>query len=181
MKKSDWLSIPNLLSLVRIALIPLFIYLYFHAETRREYLYAAGIVIISGITDALDGYIARNYNQITQLEKVLDPFADKLTQLAIIICLMLTWPSAWILVAIFVVKEISLLIGQFFLMRSGQKMDGALWYGKVSTATFYICTILLVAFPYMPATLAYSLMFLTGIMLLMAFVMYSRWFIIHLK
>lgn len=181
MKKSNWLSLPNLLSLARIALIPLFVYLYFYAETRREYLYAASVLILSGISDALDGYIARNYNQITQLGKVLDPLADKLTQLAIIICLMLTWPSAWFLVTIFVVKELSLLVGQFFLLHSGQKMDGALWYGKVSTATFYVCTIFLVAFPYMPDNLAYSLMTVTGLVLLMAFILYTRWFILHLK
>lgn len=181
MKKSEWLSIPNLLSLARIALIPLFIFLYFYAETKREYLYAAGIVVLSGITDALDGYIARNYNQITQVGKILDPLADKLTQLAIIICLMLTWPYTWILVAIFTIKELSLLVGQFFLMRSGQQMDGALWYGKVSTAALYVSTILLVAFPYMPTSLAYTLIILTGLILLMAFFLYTRWFMLHLK
>ncbi|UUX33682.1 CDP-alcohol phosphatidyltransferase family protein [Fundicoccus culcitae] len=181
MKKSDWLAIPNLLSLLRIILIPVFIYQYINAETDADYLWAAFTIILSGITDWLDGVIARRYNMITDLGKLLDPAADKLTQLAIIICLVFTWDYIWIVVVIFIIKEVSLIICDILLLRQGRVMDGALWYGKVSTATFYTCSILLVAFPNMDHRIAYTLMFLTAVGLLFAFISYTRWFIIELR
>lgn len=181
MKKSEWLAIPNLISLFRLALIPYFIYYYLNAQTEAQYNWAAFIVLFSGFTDYLDGVIARKFDMITDLGKVLDPFADKLTQLAIVICLVMTWEYMWILVILFVFKEISLLICNIVLYKHGKVMDGALWYGKVSTFTFYGCALFLVAFPNMNQTTANVLMIITGAMLVMAYVMYTRWFIIQLK
>lgn len=181
LKKSDWLALPNLLSILRLILIPVFAYYYSKAETQAEYLWAAFIVLFSGFTDYLDGVIARRYDMITDLGKVLDPIADKLTQLAIVVCLILTWDYMWILVALFVVKELSLLVCNILLYRKGEKMDGSLWYGKVATFTFYTCALFLVAFPTMNPNIAYTLMTLTGLALLMAFVMYTRWFVIQLR
>lgn len=180
-KKADWLAIPNLLSIVRILLIPLFVYIYVNESLPHNYLWAAFVVILSGATDYLDGVIARKFDMITNLGKVLDPFADKLTQLAIIICLVFTWPGMVIVIAIFVVKEITLLICQIILFRNGKVMDGALWYGKVSTFIFYGCALILVAFPQMNQILANLLMSLTAIGLLLAFILYTRWFIRQLR
>ena len=180
-KKADWLAIPNLLSIVRILLIPLFVYIYVNESLPHNYLWAAFVVILSGATDYLDGVIARKFDMITNLGKLLDPFADKLTQLAIIICLVFTWPGMVIVIAIFVVKEITLLICQIILFRNGKVMDGALWYGKVSTLIFYGCALILVAFPQMNQILANLLMSLTAIGLLLAFILYTRWFIRQLR
>lgn len=180
-KKADWLAIPNLLSIVRILLIPLFVYIYVNESLPHNYLWAAFVVILSGATDYLDGVIARKFDMITNLGKVLDPFADKLTQWAIIICLVFTWPGMVIVIAIFVVKEITLLICQIILFRNGKVMDGALWYGKVSTFIFYGCALILVAFPQMNQILANLLMSLTAIGLLLAFILYTRWFIRQLR
>lgn len=180
-KKSDWLAIPNLLSIVRILLIPLFAYIYLNPAIPHNYLWAALIVVVSGATDYLDGVIARQFDLITDLGKLLDPFADKLTQLAIISCLVFTWPGMMIVIAVFVIKEITLLICQIILYRHGKVMDGALWYGKVATFVFYGCALVLVAFPGMSQLLANTLMSLTAIALLLAFLLYSRWFIRQLR
>ncbi len=180
-KQADWLAIPNILSLVRILLIPLFVYVYFNNSLSNNHLWAAIIVILSGATDYLDGVIARKFDMITDLGKLLDPFADKLTQLAIIICLIFTWPGMVIVIGIFVIKEISLLICQIILYKNGKIMDGALWYGKVATAIFYACALILVAFPTLNQLTANTLMSLTAVALLLAFILYTRWFIRQLS
>ncbi len=180
-KKADWLAIPNLLSIVRILLIPLFVYIYLNKNLPSNFLWAALVVIVSGATDFLDGVIARKFDMITDLGKLLDPFADKLTQLTIIICLIFTWPGMVIVITVFVIKEITLLFCQIVLFKKGKVMDGALWYGKVSTFVFYGCALVLVAFPTMNQTLANTLMSLTAIGLLMAFLLYTRWFIRQLR
>lgn len=177
MKKNEWLTIPNLLSLFRIMLIPLFVYSYLTANSQEDYFVSSAIIVFSGLTDLLDGVIARKYNQITELGKVLDPAADKLTQAALAFCLIVTWEYMWIMVLIFLIKEISLIINNVLLLRKNKKIDGAQWYGKVSTFVFYGCTILLVAFPGMNTGLANTLMAVTAAFLLLSFVLYTRLFI----
>ena len=78
-KKNQFFTIPNLLSLVRLAMIPLLLWLYLE---KREYLWTAVVVVLSGATDIVDGIIARKYDLISDLGKALDPVADKLTQIA---------------------------------------------------------------------------------------------------
>lgn len=180
-KKTDWLAIPNLLSIVRLLLIPLFAYVYLNETLVNNYLWAAAIVLISGATDYLDGVIARKFDMITDLGKLLDPFADKITQLAIFICLVFNWPGMVIVISVFVIKEISLLICQILLFRKGKVMDGALWYGKISTFVFYSCALILVAFPNLNQMAANTLMSLTAIGLLLAFILYTRWFVRQLR
>ena len=94
-------TIPNLLSIFRILLLP--IYLYF---VLRQSFYVAGtIIVVSGLSDYLDGVIARRYNQVTDLGKVLDPFADKLTQLFLILSMAWYRPWLWLLFGLFLIKE----------------------------------------------------------------------------
>ena len=81
-------SIPNILCYIRILLIPVFIYVYVNAKDAVDYYMAAAIIFLSGLTDFCDGFIARKFNQVTELGKLIDPVADKLTQAAIIIALM---------------------------------------------------------------------------------------------
>lgn len=180
-KAADWLAIPNLLSLVRIIMIPFFMFYYFTAETQADYLWSAFIVLLSGITDWLDGVIARRFDMITDLGKLLDPAADKLTQLAIIICLITTWQYMWILIIILLIKEFSMLYFSIKLYQKGKIMDGSLWYGKVATFVFYGSALILVAFPMIHPVAANLLMLLTGITLFLAFALYTRWFLIQFK
>lgn len=180
-KAADWLAIPNLLSLLRILMIPIFMYYYFTAETQVDFYWVAFIVLLSAVTDWLDGVIARKYNMITDLGKLLDPAADKFTQLAIIICLVTTWKYMWILIAILVLKEFSMLYFSLKLFSYGKVMDGSLWYGKVTTFVFYGCALILVAFPTMNPLVANILMLITGLALILAFVGYTRWFLSEFK
>ena len=87
--KKDLFTIPNLMGYFRILLIPVFCYFYIKKQT---YLLAAGIVLISSLTDLFDGYIARRFNMVTELGKALDPVADKLTHAALALCLAFRYP-----------------------------------------------------------------------------------------
>ena len=90
--KKDILNIPNLLSLFRLLLIPVYITIYLRAQDKADYFLAASILAVSCLTDMIDGQIARRFNMITDLGKLLDPIADKLTQFALVLCLSLRHP-----------------------------------------------------------------------------------------
>ena len=139
--KKDIFSIPNILSFVRILLIPIFVWLYVTAGTSGEYYLAAAVVVASGITDFLDGQIARRCNMITEFGKFLDPLADKLLVTA---CMMIFvgWGRIWLL------KDGFMAIMGLVLLKTKQtKLDGARWYGKVCTAIIYIAVLALLFFP----------------------------------
>lgn len=140
-------SIPNLLSILRIVLIPFFILSFLGAKDNNQYALSSAILIVSGITDMLDGAIARRFNMVTDVGKILDPVADKLTQLSIIICLSLRHPVTLLLFAVFAVKEIMMLAGGVLLFRRGIHPGGAKWFGKLATGFFYVSMIVLVLLP----------------------------------
>lgn len=131
--KKDFLKLPNILSIIRIVLVPLFVYLYF-SEYKRE---AIIVLLLSAFSDMADGFIARHFGLITELGKILDPFADKLNQAAIAICLAVNFPQVAPLLAIFVIKELCMLICGFYLLRLGEKPVAAKWWGKLATVVFY--------------------------------------------
>ncbi len=165
-------SIPNLLSYIRILLIPVFVYLFFTASNTGDYYWIGLIILLSSMTDLLDGWIARKFNQITELGKVVDPIADKLTQAAIIICLLFRYPYMWILFALLVVKELFMGINGLLLLKRGKKLDGAKWFGKLSTAVFYVAMGIMITFPNLNYGFVIFLMILTGIFLSISFLMY---------
>lgn len=135
-------SIPNIISLCRLLLIPLIIVVYI-----RGRLWLAVILLgISALSDAADGYIARHFHQITPLGKVLDPIADKLTQVALGICLVFTFPALLPLVIVLVLKELLMLYWGVNLLRAGKKPFSARWWGKVSTTAFYIGALIIMIF-----------------------------------
>lgn len=175
-KKKDWLTIPNILSYIRILMIPLYIYLYTTANTLTEYYWAAGILVLSGITDALDGVIARRTGQITDLGKALDPFADKLTQIAVIGAMFLERPYILPLLVLFVGKELYLLISNVLLLKKDIMMDGAMWFGKVATAFFYISMFILVILPQLDKPISLTIININIIFQLISLLGYGRWF-----
>lgn len=176
-KKSQIWSIPNLLSCVRLALIPVFVGIYLRAESAADYRMAAAVILLSGFTDALDGFIARRFHMITELGKALDPVADKLTQAAILICLMFRYPAMAALVAILAARDLFMGINGLILLRRGKKLDGAKWFGKVSTAVFYVSTFVLILVPELPAAVVRALMVLVGFFLILSFVLYFPLFV----
>ena len=134
------LTVPNAMSVFRILVIPFFAYFFLKGN-----LTAAIVALgLSGLSDALDGMIARHFNQITELGKMLDPLADKLTQGTVAICIAVHYPSIWPLLALLVLKELVMLCGACYLLKNGKKPCAAKWYGKVSTTLFYIAIGLIV-------------------------------------
>ena len=142
------MSIPNVLSLFRIVLIPVFAVIFFAAP---EYSWVAAVILtVSGLTDFLDGFIARKFNQITQLGKILDPLADKLTQLTACICLAIRHKEFIIILCLLVAKEFIMLIAGCVLLRSGYKLPSSRWFGKVSTVVFYLVMVYAIWNPTLP-------------------------------
>lgn len=101
-RKDQVLTIPNLLSVIRLALIPLIVWLYIG---KQEYSAAVAVILISGATDIIDGFIARKFNMVSDLGKILDPVADKLTQATVILCLTVKYRWMRGLIVLFVVAD----------------------------------------------------------------------------
>lgn len=145
--KKDLWTIPNLLSLFRLALIPVYVILYFNAKTAIDHYIAAAVLAVSCLTDAIDGQIARHFNMISTVGKILDPLADKATQFTLIVCLAIQYPVLLFLVSLFVVKEGFQLVAGFLTLRKGKMLTGALLSGKICTAVLFVSLIALVLLP----------------------------------
>ena len=175
------LTIPNLLSLIRLAIIiPLVISL-----LNRRYIETGIYLLISGLSDMFDGAIARKFNQITQLGKILDPIADKLTLIAVVVCIAFLFPEVCPVVVILMSKDILMLIGGAILLCMKIRPPAAKWYGKVATAIFYVSITTMVflsaVFHYKNDILNLILMSLTVIAMIVAFVSYAIIFVKLIK
>lgn len=148
--KKELFSIPNLMSNFRILLIPVFCWLYITAKSDRDYLMAAAVVLISSLTDLFDGKIARRFNMITQWGKILDPVADKLSHAALAVCLATRYPLMWALIALMAVKEGFMGVMGLIFLKKGKMLDGAMWFGKVCTATLFVGLMVLFLFIHLP-------------------------------
>ncbi len=172
--KKDVLTIPNLLSLFRLILIPVYAYIYLNATESSHYLLAGTIMAFSCLTDMVDGKIARRYNMISTLGKILDPLADKLTQFTLTICLSMHYPSLLPVLALFVVKEVFQLIAGLVNLRRGKMLPGALMAGKVCTTVMFLSLIAMVLFPNMDPRLVNGIAVIDGIFLLISFISYIQ-------
>lgn len=170
--KQDIFNIPNMLSLLRIALIPVYIYIYLHAAAPGEYLLSGAILAISCLTDMIDGKIARHFNMITPVGKLLDPIADKLTQLVLTISLSLRYPMMRTVLVLFLIKEIFQSIAALVHYRNGKALDGALPSGKICTAVLFSSMIILVVLPDLDLRMVRVLTSLDSFFLLVTFVQY---------
>lgn len=171
--KKEVFTIPNLLSMFRLVLIPVYIVIYLNAENATDYYIAGGILAVSCLTDLIDGQIARRFNMITNLGKFLDPLADKLTQFALILCLAMRYNFLWYVVALFFIKEsFQLVAGGCRLLRKRKMLKGALISGKICTTVLFISLIVLVLFPTIPETAVKIIAIVDSVFLLIAFADY---------
>lgn len=145
--KKEIFTIPNMLSLFRLMLIPLYISIYLNARDATDYYLAAGILAVSCLTDLIDGQIARRFNMISTIGKVLDPFADKVTQFTLVVCLAIRYCILWVLVGLIFVKEIFQLTAGILRFKKGRMLKGAQLSGKICTTVLFISLIFLVMFP----------------------------------
>lgn len=125
-------TLPNMLSFFRLLLIPLIVFLY----DRGQYWGAFGVLVLSGATDVIDGWIARTFHLVSDFGKAIDPIADKLTQIAVLLCLMPM--KYWWVVGILVFKEISIGILTLLALHRTHKVYSAGWYGKLCTVVIYL-------------------------------------------
>ena len=170
--KKDILNIPNLLSLFRLALIPVYVIIYLNATEAWEYRLAGGILAISCLTDMVDGWIARTYHLITPLGKLLDPVADKFTQLVLTICLSLKYPVMRPVLILFLAKEFFQFFAALANYKKGKALDGALMAGKICTTVLFTSFTLLILIPEMDLQIVDALALVDGICLFFAFIQY---------
>ena len=157
-------SIPNIMCYFRIILIPVFCYLYINAN----YAWAFGVFLISALTDLFDGKIARKFNMVTELGKMLDPIADKLNHFAMAFCLALRYPLMWVLIVLFIVKEGYMGFMEIKFIKKGKMPEGAMWFGKLCTAVLFAGMLVLLLFYNMNAFIADLI-----ILVMMAFMIFS--------
>ncbi|MBE6942290.1 MAG: CDP-alcohol phosphatidyltransferase family protein [Ruminococcaceae bacterium] len=179
--KKDLFTIPNMLSLFRLLLIPVYIVIYLNADADIDYYIAGGILAVSCLTDMIDGQIARHFNMISTIGKILDPFADKITQFSLIVCLTLEYPILLPLVILFFIKEVFQLVAGLLTLRKGQMLTGALITGKISTAVLFVSLIILVMFPNIGPVAVNIIMVVDGILLLISFLHYAITYFTHGK
>ncbi len=166
--KKELLTIPNLLSLIRLIMIPVYVVIYLNGEYRL----AGCIIAASCLTDAADGFIARHFNMISHVGKLLDPIADKLTQFALILCITVTYPAMLLVLILLVVKELIQGICFLLVMRKGKALKGALIMGKVCTAFLFTSLVAMVVYPYFSQNVVDVIVLVDCIMLVAALIQY---------
>lgn len=170
--KKEILTIPNLLSLFRLLLIPVYIIIYLKADSQSDRILAASILAVSCLTDMIDGKIARHFNMISNVGKVLDPFADKLTQFSLIVCLISRYKTLLYLVPLFVLKESFQLIAGGISIKKGRMLKGAQLTGKICTTILFVSLTVLVLLDNLSSTAVNIITLTDSIFLFIAFVDY---------
>ena len=138
------MTIPNMISAVRILLIPFFVHAFVTAVRPEDFLLAALILVVSGISDILDGFIARRFHMTSRLGKVIDPAADKLTLFAVVASLWLKYPKFWMMYTLFLAKELFMAVGGLFILHRNHDIEGARWFGKLYTIIFYVVSVIVI-------------------------------------
>lgn len=163
------ITIPNILSLFRLLLIPVFVWLY---TVKADYVLTAVMLVVSAITDIVDGFIARKFNMISNFGKAFDPIADKLTQAAMLFCLVVRFPYMIVPLVLLVIKEVVSGIVGLITIRKTKEVFGAEWHGKATTVSLYLMMLIHLVWFNIPSYISDILIgFCIGIML-MSFVLY---------
>lgn len=165
-----WMNIPNILTSIRIFLVPVYLY-FFYSDFENNILFAGLIFILAGITDVLDGYIARKYDLGTKLGAVLDPFADKLMTFTILISFATSGIiPMWILIALGIKELVMIIGGGILYLFKGKQVLPSNQFGKIASLFFYAATLSIVfKFPDLISTI---LFIITVALNLIAFINY---------
>ena len=167
--KKQILTIPNAMSLLRLLLIPLYLWLY---SKKEMYGWALAVLVVSGVTDMLDGRVARQFGQESDVGKILDPIADKLTQAALIVSLAGRYPKIWMLFGLFAAKEIIVAVTGLVVLVRTDTIRSAKWFGKLSTFFLEVSMGVLIIFHDIPLGVANVLLIASGALLTFAGVSY---------
>lgn len=164
------LTLPNLLSLIRLIMIPIIVWMYCALE---EYFWTGILVIVSGVTDVVDGFIARKFGLVSDFGKALDPIADKMTQGAVLLCLVTRFNLMLIPLIILLIKEVVTGALRLFIAKKTHAVHGANWHGKITTVLLYAVIILHIFWANMPLDISNIMIAVSIAMMLFSFVMYS--------
>lgn len=170
------MNIPNLLSLLRLCMVPLFPIVFF-SDIPYANLWSAAIYALASFTDILDGYLARKLQMVTKLGRILDPLADKLMSATVIICLSIQTPILWWAAGLVCLKESMMGIGALVQYKKISDVPPAEFIGKFSTFFFFGVCLLILLVPTLPAWLMLALVGTATALSLLAFCRYMIRFI----
>lgn len=179
--KKEIFSIPNLMGYFRILMLPVFLFLYDRAETPREYTGSFLLLAVIFLSDALDGFVARKFNMVTKLGKMLDPITDKLVQGTLALAVALQHSFMRVFFVIFAVKELYMGIMGTYLLKVKKTLNGAQWYGKVCTAVVDVGVLTLLFLPNMETAISNAIITVMIVVSLFSVGMYVRFHIGILK
>lgn len=168
-RKKDILTIPNLLSLFRIILIPVIVVLY---VSYQKYEWTTLAILLSGLTDIVDGWIARHFDMVSDFGKIMDPVADKLTQASILLCLVSRFPNMTYIFIFMAVKETLTGITGLLSIRFSGKVDGADWHGKLTTVMLYAMMLTHIVWFDIPFRVSNILLMTVGAVMLISLTLY---------
>ena len=144
MKPEKIITIPNILSFIRILLVPVFAVAYL-CDFENHFWYAIAVLLASGFSDVLDGFIARKFNMISTFGKILDPIADKLTQGIVVVCLAIRHIEIVFILILIFAKELTMLLGAVVLFKAGLRPSESKWWGKLSTVMVFVMFVVVLA------------------------------------
>ncbi|HHX02691.1 MAG TPA: CDP-alcohol phosphatidyltransferase family protein [Tissierellia bacterium] len=177
-KRENVLTLPNMISFFRLLLIPVFIWL---AAIQKNYLASAVVFVVSFISDILDGLIARRTGAVSDLGKFLDPLADKLTQLVVMLILALRYPILWLLVVVFVIKEVLLFVLGLYVYKKTDTVNSAKWHGKLVTGLIALVMVILLILEDMSIQAVERLTTICLAAMVISFFLYLRFFFNKLR
>lgn len=122
--------------------MPVFLSFYLSPNPDGKHI-AMLVLCLSFITDVLDGFIARQFNMISNLGKILDPLADKLMQITVLICIALTYTKLVWLIIMLLIKDVLIGVGAFILFKKKKRVSQSNWFGKVSCFLSVFCSLVL--------------------------------------
>ena len=168
------MNLPNKLTLLRVALVPLYlVLLWFFDNDKSMQIWPLLVFTLASLTDMLDGRIARRYNMVTDLGKVLDPVADKLTQCAMMLCVAMRYPAMWWLLGLHVVKEIIMLVMGWYVLKKTDTVNSAIWVGKLCTGVIYAVMMLHVIMPYLPQAVSIGCTVVCAGLIVLSLIVYT--------
>ena len=157
-----------------VILAMVFLGVFYNPDVENKRAVLTLILVVSAISDLLDGKIARRFNMVSELGKILDPVADKITQGVLLICLLSKYDLLKWMFVFFLLKETYMAIAGIKVLERTNRNDGAMWYGKVNTTVFYIVMLLLIFLPDMPTAAANTLIIVCIGFMALSLVLYVR-------
>ena len=168
--KRKIITIPNILSLFRLCLIPVIMWLYIE---KQDYFGTLLILILSGVTDIVDGIIARKFNMISDFGKVFDPIADKLTQMAMLFCLISRFNYMLYPLVLLIFKEVCSGITCLISIKRTHTIKGSVWHGKLTTVFLYVMMAIHLIWFNIPRTVSLIMVGVCIGFMMMSFILYT--------